>query len=87
MYLLYLLLKVFYQFFYFIFNLFIFLGLLNYQNKVFLGDGGAYFISAIIGCTFIFQYKNFDNFFYGDEVFIILVIPAIDMLRLFIIDY
>lgn len=64
---------------------FIFLGLLNFKNLVFLGDGGAYLISAIIGCTFIFQYKNFDNFFYGDEVFIILVIPAIDMLRLFII--
>ena len=64
---------------------FIFLGLLNFQNQVFLGDGGAYLISAIIGCTFIFQYKNFDNFFYGDEVFIILVIPAIDMLRLFVI--
>jgi len=64
---------------------FIFLGLLNFKNLVFLGDGGAYLISAIIGCTFIFQYKNFDNFLYGDEVFIILVIPAIDMLRLFII--
>jgi len=64
---------------------FIFLGLLNFQNQVFLGDGGAYLISAIIGCTFIFQYKNFDNFLYGDEVFIILIIPAIDMLRLFII--
>lgn len=64
---------------------FIFLGLLNFKNLVFLGDGGAYLISAIIGCTFIFQYKNFDNFLYVDEVFIILFIPAIDMLRLFII--
>ncbi len=64
---------------------FVFLGILNYKNKVFLGDGGAYLISAIIGCTFIFQYKSFNNFFYGDEVFIILIIPAIDMLRLFII--
>ena len=62
-----------------------FLTILNYKNKVFLGDGGAYLISAILGCTFVYQYKNFDNFFYGDEVFIILIIPAIDMLRLFII--
>ena len=45
--------------------------------------GELILISAIIGCTFIYQYKNFDNFFYGDEVFIILIIPAIDMLRLF----
>ena len=64
---------------------FIFLGLLNFQNRVFLGDGGAYLVSAIVGCTFIFQYKNFDNFLYADQVFIILVIPALDMLRLFII--
>ena len=61
----------------------IFLAILNYKNKVFLGDGGAYLISVILGCTFIYQYNNFGNFFYGDEVFIILIIPAIDMLRLF----
>ena len=63
----------------------IFLGILNYRNKIFLGDGGSYLLSSIIGCTFIYQYKYFDNFFYGDEVFIILLIPSIDMLRLFIV--
>ena len=61
------------------------LSLLNYQNKVFLGDSGSYLISAILGCTFIYQYKNFNNFFFGDEVFIVMLIPAIDMLRLFVI--
>ena len=62
-----------------------FLAILNYQNRLFLGDGGAYLVSAILGSTFIYQYKYFDSFIYGDEVFIILIIPAIDMLRLFII--
>ena len=62
----------------------IFLAFLNFKNKVFLGDGGAYFMSALLGCTFIYQYKNYNNFIFGDEVLIILVIPAIDMLRLFI---
>ena len=62
----------------------LFLGILNYQNKVFLGDSGAYLVSSLIGCAFIYQYKNFEFFFFGDEVFIILIIPAIDMLRLFI---
>jgi len=61
-----------------------FLGLLNYQNKIFLGDGGCYLISSIIGCSFIYQYKYFENFLFGDEIFIILIVPAIDMLRLFI---
>ena len=63
----------------------LFLCILNYKNKVYLGDGGAYLISSIIGCTFIYQYNNFSNSFLGDEVFIILIIPAIDMLRLFIV--
>tara|TARA_B100000035_G_C20936472_1_gene525427 strand:+ start:34 stop:1032 length:999 start_codon:yes stop_codon:yes gene_type:complete len=62
-----------------------FLAILNYNNKVFLGDSGAYLISIIIGCTFIYQYKNFDNYFFGDEVFVILIIPSIDMLRLFVL--
>ncbi len=61
-----------------------FLGLLNFKNKVFIGDGGCYLISAILGCSFIYQYENYDNFLFGDEIFIILLIPAIDMLRLFI---
>ena len=64
---------------------FIFLGLLNYQNKVFIGDGGCYLISALIGCSFIYQYKYFENFLFGDEIFIILLIPSIDMLRLFLV--
>ena len=63
----------------------IFLSFLNFQNKVFLGDGGAYLISAILGCTFIYQYNEMNNYFFGDEVFVILIIPAIDMLRLFIV--
>ena len=64
---------------------FIFLGILNYKNKVFIGDGGCYLISSILGCTFIYQYKNFNNYLYGDQIFIILLIPAIDMLRLFLV--
>jgi len=63
---------------------FIFLGLLNFKNKVFIGDGGCYLISALVGCSFIYQYQNYDNFLFGDEIFIILLIPSIDMLRLFI---
>ena len=60
------------------------LAFLNLRNKIFLGDGGVYIIGAIIGSTFIYQYKYFENFLYGDEIFLILLIPAIDMLRLFI---
>ncbi len=61
----------------------IFISILNFKGKVFLGDNGAFLLSALLGCAFIYQYKNFENFFYGDEIFIILLIPSIDMLRLF----
>ena len=77
--------KGFLPFFFILLSIgFIFLGLLNFQNKVFIGDGGCYLISALVGCSFIYQYKNYENFLFGDEIFIILLIPAIDMLRLFI---
>ena len=61
--------KVFYHFFYSFFYKLYLLALLNFQNKVFVGDGGCYLITAILGLTFIYQYKNYDNFLFGDEVF------------------
>ena len=62
----------------------IMLSILNFQNKVFLGDNGSYLIGGIMGFIFIYQYKTFDKFIYGDQVFLMLIIPAIDMLRLFV---
>tara|TARA_B100000242_G_C42974462_1_gene452253 strand:- start:499 stop:1062 length:564 start_codon:yes stop_codon:yes gene_type:complete len=77
--------KGFLPLFFILFSIsFIFLGLLNFQNKVFIGDSGCYLISAILGSTFIYQYQNYENFLFGDEIFLILLIPALDMLRLFI---
>ena len=77
--------KGFLPLFFILFSIcFIFLALLNFQNKVFIGDSGCYLITAILGLTFIYQYKNYENFLFGDEVFLILLIPALDMLRLFV---
>lgn len=78
--------KGFLPLFFILFSIcFIFLAFLNFQNKVFVGDSGCYLITAILGLTFIYQYKNYDNFLFGDEVFLILLIPALDMLRLFVL--
>lgn len=61
-----------------------FLLFLNYQNKVFLGDSGAYVIAGIMGYFFINSYNNnFYDFFFSDQIFILLMVPGIDMLRLF----
>ncbi len=64
-------------------NLF-FVLFLNYKNKIFLGDSGAFVLSGIIGFILIDQYENNIEFFLTDEIFIILMVPGIDMLRLFI---
>ena len=56
----------------------------NYKNKIFLGDSGAFILSGIIGFILIDQYQNEENFFSSDEIFVILMVPGIDMLRLFI---
>ena len=77
--------KGFLPFFFILLSItFFFIGLLNYQNKVFIGDGGCFLISAILGSSFIYQYQNYSDFLFGDQIFIILFIPSIDMLRLFI---
>ena len=62
----------------------IFILILNYKNKIFLGDSGAFILSGIIGFILIDQYQNEEIFFSSDEIFVILMVPGIDMLRLFI---
>lgn len=58
---------------------------LNYKNKIFLGDGGIYLISFLI--TFILiEQNNHDKAQISPELILqILIIPGIDMLRLFIL--
>ncbi len=86
----YLFIVLFFLFFVTNFSLFIFLLIifvltfkyLNFRNKSFLGDSGALLISFILGYIFI---KLFNNkiILYSDEVFIFMMIPGIDMIRLF----
>ena len=63
-----------------IFLIFIF----NIRSKIFLGDSGNYFISALFASLIINQ-NNITNNFFAEEIFILLMLPGIDMLRLFII--
>ena len=65
-----------------IFCLLIFL-IFNFKNKFFMGDSGIYFLSIFFGLNII-TISN-DNIIYTEEIFLIMMIPGIDMLRLFII--
>ena len=57
---------------------------LNYKGKTFLGDSGTYFISYIISIIFIKSY-NSDKLFLCDEIFMIMILPGLELIRLFLI--
>ena len=58
--------------------------ILNFQNKVFLGDSGVYLISFIISYSIVKSY-NYDLIFTADQIFLIMMLPGIELLRLSII--
>ncbi len=55
---------------------------LNSKNKCFLGDSGSLLISFIIGYFFIKLYNN-ELISHTDEVVIYMLLPGIDLIRLF----
>ena len=55
----------------------------NFSNKSFLGDGGTQILGFIISYILI-KSHNKENAFNPEEIFILLAIPGLDMLRLFI---
>jgi UDP-GlcNAc:undecaprenyl-phosphate GlcNAc-1-phosphate transferase len=59
----------------------IFFSYLNYKNKCFMGDNGSLLISFIISYIFI-STANSQNFFFADEIFLIMLIPGLDLFRL-----
>ena len=75
---------IFFNFFFLLFLPLLIFGYLNFKNKSFLGDGGCYLLSFIFGTIFIASYNlNFIKF--ADTIFLIMILPGIDMLRLFMI--
>ena len=55
---------------------------LNLQNKVFLGDGGVYLLGSILVILLIYEYNIFKTIKFADEIFLLLILPGIDLLRL-----
>lgn len=55
---------------------------LNLKNKLFLGDSGIFLLSAIISLSFIYEYNENKNILYADEIFLVLILPGIDLIRL-----
>ena len=56
---------------------------LNYNNKSFLGDSGTQILAFVIAYFFIKSY-NIEKSFTCDQIFIIMMLPGVDMFRLFL---
>lgn len=56
----------------------------NLSSKIFLGDSGNYFLSTLLSSLIILNNNNYKNLL-AEEIFILLMLPGIDMLRLFFI--
>jgi len=58
--------------------------ILNYKGRTFMGDSGTIFISIIISTIVIYNY-NANKIIYADEIFLLMIIPGLEIIRLFII--
>ena len=58
---------------------------LNLKNNIFLGDAGSLFLGCLIGLNIIFNYnlEMTKNYYPVENIFIVLMLPGIDMLRVF----
>lgn len=70
-----------YQFLIFFFPVFVMLLYLNYKNFLFLGNSGVNLISFLFSIFFINNYQN--EKLYSDEIFIIMIIPGLELIRIF----
>jgi UDP-GlcNAc:undecaprenyl-phosphate/decaprenyl-phosphate GlcNAc-1-phosphate transferase len=55
---------------------------LNYKNRIFLGNSGSYFLSYLVSIYLIKSYIS--SKILVEEVLILLLVPGLDMLRLFL---
>ncbi len=83
-FLIFILNKVYYVFFSNLIIILLFFSWFNFKNKMFLGNSGSLLLSYIIGFFFIKSY-NVNSTFYVDEIFLIMMIPGIELLRLAIL--
>ena len=59
----------------------------NFRGKVYLGTGGTCVLAFFLSLNFIEQANNFPNFKLPTHILAILLIPGIDMIRVFLIRF
>jgi UDP-GlcNAc:undecaprenyl-phosphate GlcNAc-1-phosphate transferase len=68
---------------YFVIQIIFFL-ILNFKKKTFMGDSGSLLLSTLISFLIIKTYKT-ENSLYSEDIFLLMLIPGIDLLRLAIL--
>ena len=63
----------------------IFVIFFNFKKKLFLGDSGTNVLAGLLSFIIINEYNNGFSEIYCEEIFLLMLLPGIDMLRLFII--
>ena len=59
---------------------------MNAKGKIFLGNNGSYFLSFLVSIIIIAEH-NWNKNYYAEEIFLYLMIPGIDMIRLTIVRF
>jgi UDP-GlcNAc:undecaprenyl-phosphate GlcNAc-1-phosphate transferase len=62
----------------------LFLFILNLKNMIFLGDSGIYILGGFISFVVITEYNKQIIKFFADDIFILMMIPGLDFIRIFI---
>ena len=55
---------------------------LNLRNLIFLGDSGIFLLGIILSISLIYEYNVQKNIIYADEIFFLLLLPGLDLVRL-----
>ncbi len=71
-----------YIFYVFIILVLIFILILNLQNKIFMGDNGIYILGSMLIVALIYEYNEFKSIQFADEIFLLLILPGYDLVRL-----
>ncbi len=64
----------------------IFFSYMNLREKIFLGNNGSYFLSFLVA-TIIISDNNWNKNYYVEEIFLYMMLPGVDMIRLSIIRF
>ena len=74
--------SVIFNFYMIIILVLIFILLLNLLNKCFMGDNGIYLLGSILIISIIYEHNIFKTIDYSDEIFLLLILPGFDLVRL-----